>query len=74
MLSVKDKDSKTHLMKKFVKELASNTWQLINGQRVQRISRLQKFEVRFSFVEEVWKCVKSGYVLSTKSKMESSIC
>ena len=39
--------SKNYLMKKFVKELAPSPRQLLNGQGVQRISGLQKFEVRF---------------------------
>ena len=46
MLSVKVKSSKNYLTKKFVKELASPR-QLLNGQGVRRISRLQKFELRF---------------------------
>ena len=47
MFSIKDKSSKTYLMKEFVKELASSPQQLLNGQGMQRISRLQKFKVIF---------------------------
>ena len=35
-------------MKKFVKDLATSPRQLLNGQGVQRISRLQKPEVKFA--------------------------
>ena len=88
MIFVKNKSSKNYLKKELVKELAPSSRQLLNGQEVQRISKLHKFEIRFevgileAFVEEVRKCVnskkeRSGYVLSTENKMErvrSSIC
>ena len=43
----KKQSTKNYLMKEFVKELAPSPRQLINGQKVRRISGLQKFEVRF---------------------------
>ena len=50
--------------KKCVKELAPSSWDLLNGQGVQRNSCLQKLDIRFEgamvkvFVEAVQKCVR----------------
>ena len=43
----KKQSTKNYHMNKFVKELAPSPRKLLNGQGVQRISGLQKFEVRF---------------------------
>ena len=73
-------------MKEFAKELASSPRQFLTGQGVQRVSGLQKFEARFGSRKFLWKRFgsvqtvrkeRSGYVLSTGSKVErarSSIC
>ena len=45
-LRKRQKAPKSYLIKKFVKELAPSPWQLLNGQGLQRISGLQKFELR----------------------------
>ena len=47
ILCKRQKAPKTDLMETFVKELASSPQQLLNGQGVQRISGLQKFQVGF---------------------------
>ena len=43
----KTKSSKNYRIKKFLEELASSPQQLLNGQEALRISREQKFEMRF---------------------------
>ena len=56
-------------MIKFVKELAPSPRQLLNGQRVRRISGLQKFEVRFGSF-----CGRGTDVCKQLRKREVDIC
>ena len=70
MVSVKNKEFvKNYLMKEFVKELAPSPQQLLNGQGVQRISELHKFEVRFGSF-----CGRGTEVSEQLKKREVDMC
>ena len=61
-------------MRKFVKKLALSPRQLLNGQEVQRISGIQKFEVKFG----VWNvenfCGKGTKVCEQLRKRKMNTC
>ena len=61
-------------MKEFVKEWAPTSRKLLNGQGVQRISRLQKFEVRFGSWNVGSFCGRGTEVCEQLRKREVDMC
>ena len=61
-------------MKEFVKELVFSPQQLLNGQRVQRISGLQKFDVRFGSWNVGGFCGRGMEVCKQLRKRKVDMC
>ena len=61
-------------MKKFVKELAPSPRQLLNGQGVRKISRLQQFEVRFASWSVEGFCGRDTEVCEHLRKRKVDMC
>ena len=70
----KKQSTKNYLVKEFVEELAPSPRQLLNEQRVQRISGSQKFEVRFGSWNVESFCGGGMEVCEQLRKREVDMC